>query len=442
VPVATRVTHTFDRYSPGANQALFTQIVTELFKAPTTAPPSRWLTFVLGVLTAFSAASIDLYLPSLPAIGSALRAPPGSVQLTLSTFMIGMGIGQLVYGPASDRWGRRRPLFAGILLYVAASIACAWAPSIEVLIGARFVQAFGAAAGPVLARAIVRDLFEGTDVARVLSLMMLVMGVVPILAPLAGGTLLTWFGWRAIFGVLAVFGLCALTLAAIAIPRTNATRTTDTLGRNFGKLIADPAFVHATLAGMFGAAALFTYIGSASFVFMSVYAFSPQQFGLMFGLNAAAFIGASQLNRLLLARVPMAALRHRAAIAMAVASAVLVIEAYFLGARVSVITAALFVTLGSIGMMLPNATAAALMNHAALAGLASSLIGSSHFAMAAVVTSLPGAFHDGTARPMAIVIAVCAWLAVAMSARLNRLTRRSSATEDPRPGSRGRGRNA
>jgi MFS transporter, DHA1 family, multidrug resistance protein len=388
-------------------------------------PPSpRWLTFVLGVLTAFGAASIDMYLPSLPSIGTSLHAPPGSVQLTLSTFMVGMGVGQLVYGPASDRWGRRTPLFFGISLYVLASVGCAWAPTIEVLIGARFLQALGAAAGPVLARAIVRDSFAGRDIARVLSLMMLVMGVVPILAPLAGGALLTAFSWRAVFGVLALFGVFAFTLAVFTVPRTHGTRSPDTLQKNAGALIADRIFVSATLAGTFGAATLFAYIGSASFVFMSVYHFSPQTFALVFGLNAAGFIGASQLNRFLLARASMATLRHGAAIAMSITAAALLVEVYVLDAHVTWIAATLFVALGSLGMVLPNATAAALMNHASRAGLASSAIGASHFALAAVVTSLPGAFADGTARPMALVIAICAFLTLAMSEWLRRVTRR------------------
>ena len=389
----------------------------------------RWLTFVLGVLTAFGAASIDMYLPSLPSIAASLAASPGSVQLTLSTFMAGMGVGQLAYGPVSDRWGRRTPLFFGITLYVLASIGCAFAPTIEVLIAARFLQALGAAAGPVLARAIVRDLFDGTEIARVMSLMMLVMGAVPILAPLAGGALLTAFSWRMIFGVLAVFGIVAFALAYPSIPRSRTGPSPDTLQRNFGALTADPVFISAMLAGTFAGAALFAYIGSASFVFMTVYHFTPQTFALVFGLNAAGFIGASQLNRMLLARVPMASLRHVAAIALAIGSVLLLLEVYLWSAPVALLAPTLFAVLASIGMLLPNANAAALMNHASRAGLASSVMGASSFALAAVVTSLPGALHDGTARPMVLAIATCAFLTLAMSEWLRRAGQRYSPTD-------------
>lgn len=391
-------------------------------------PSPRRVTFVLGVLTAFGAASIDMYLPSLPAIGASLHASPASVQLTLATFMVGMGVGQLVYGPVSDRWGRRAPLFFGITLYVIASLGCAWAPTIEVLIGARFLQALGGAAGPVLARAIVRDLYAGREIARVLSLMMLVMGAVPILAPLAGGGLLTLFGWRAIFGVLAAFGVLAFALALNTVPRTRALESTGTLRQNLGALVGDPIFVSALFAGTFGGAALFAYIGSASYVFMSVYHFSPQEFALVFGFNAAGFIGASQLNRYLLVRATPAALRHGAAITMAATSGLLVVQVCFGEPPVGVIAVNLFFSIGCIGMVLPNSTAAALTHHAARAGIASSILGAASFAMAAVVTALAGTLHDGTARPMAIVVAMCAAATLAASERLRRVTSHYSAS--------------
>jgi MFS transporter, DHA1 family, multidrug resistance protein len=378
----------------------------------------KFLTLVLGVLTAFSAISTDMYLPSLPAIGVSLNASAATVQLTLATFMVGMGVGQLVYGPVSDRWGRRRPLLFGISLYILASVACVFAPNIEALIGARFVQALGGAAGPVLARAIVRDLYSGKDIARVLSLMMLVMGVAPILAPLAGGVLLGWYGWRAIFAVFAAFGLVALTLAAISIPRARAIAQSGTLPQNLVSLIADRSFVSSTLAGSFGAATLFAYIGGSSFVFIGVYQLTPQEFALLFGCNAAGFIGASQLNRALLARFSSPAIAIGAALAMTCAAVLLLLIVFFSRAPTLAVASTLFVCIACIGMLLPNTTAIALSNHAARAGVASSVLGATQFALAALVLSLVGLLHDGTARPMACVIAGCACIAFGLSARL------------------------
>jgi DHA1 family bicyclomycin/chloramphenicol resistance-like MFS transporter len=397
-------------------------------QSPASAPQSRRaLIFVLGVLTALGAASTDMYLPSLPSIGESLHASAASVQFTLATFMIGMGIGQLAYGPMSDRYGRRIPLMFGISLFVVASVACTYAPTIEALIATRFLQALGAAAGPVVARAVVRDLYTGREIARVLSLMMLVMGAVPILAPLAGGGLLLFFGWRAIFGALALFGLLALTLAAFAVPRTRATEHSGTLPQNFAALIADPLFVGGTVVGAFGASALFAYIASASFVFMTVFHFTPQEFAVTFGMNGAGFIGAAQLNRFLLARFSMAALRHCAALIMCVATSLLVLEVWWTHAGVETVAFTLFGCIASIGMLLPNATATALGNHAARAGVASSVIGATHFALAALVTVLLSALQDGSARWMAIVLVVCGFGALATSERLRRYASSSRA---------------
>jgi DHA1 family bicyclomycin/chloramphenicol resistance-like MFS transporter len=390
-------------------------------QSPALEPQSRRsLIFVLGVLTALGAASTDMYLPSLPSIGESLHTSPASVQFTLATFMMGMGVGQLTYGPMSDRYGRRVPVLFGISLFVVASLACAYAPTIEALIATRFLQALGAAAGPVVARAVVRDLYAGSDIARVLSLMTLVMGAVPILAPLAGGGLLLVFGWRAIFGALVLFGLLALTLAAFVVPRTRAMAHSGTLSQNLVALIADPVFVSATVVGAFGASALFAYIASASFVFMSAFHLTPQQFAGVFGLNGAGFIGASQLNRFLLARFSMSALRHGAALSMCVATSTLAVEVFWTHAGVGTVVFTLFGCIASIGMLLPNATAAALGNHAARAGAASSVIGATQFALAAGVTMLLGALQDGSARWMALVLVVCAFGALAASERLRR----------------------
>jgi DHA1 family bicyclomycin/chloramphenicol resistance-like MFS transporter len=379
--------------------------------------PSRishaFLTFVLGTLTAFGPLSIDMYLPSLPSIQSDLHTTPALVQLTLASFMIGMGVGQLLYGPLSDRRGRRAPLLWGVSLYTLSSLACALSPNVEVLIACRFLQAIGGAAGPVIARAVVRDRYTGREIARVLSLMMLVMGAAPILAPLLGGLVLQLFGWRAIFGVLVAIGVLSFTLALIAIPRTSPVASGVPLAQHVRALFADRRFVAGALAGGLGQATLFTYISSAPFVFMTIYHVSPRAFGGLFGLNAAAFICASQLNRLLLARFEMQRLALTAACALSIAACTLLAFVWSGSLGLQPLAAMLFCCMASLGFILPNTAALALEQHAVRAGVASSVIGAFQFGAGALGASIAGALSDGTARPMGSVMASCACLTLA-----------------------------
>jgi MFS transporter, DHA1 family, multidrug resistance protein len=374
-----------------------------------------FLTFVLGALTAFGPLSIDMYLPSLPSIQRALSTSPAAVQLTLASFMVGMGCGQLVYGPLSDRLGRRRPLLWGVTLYALSSLACAFAPNVQVLIGCRFVQAAGGAAGPVIARAVVRDRYAGREIARVLSLIMLVMGAAPILAPLAGGAILELSGWRSIFLVLAAIGVVAFLLVLAAIPSAGPSAASAPLGQSVAALFADRRFVAGALAGGFAQATLFTYISSAPFVFMTVQHVSPRLFAGLFGLNAAGFILASQLNRLLLNRVEMQRLEFRAALALCAAAAALLFVVWPGSRGVPPLAASLLACTASLGFILPNSTALALERHAQRAGVASSLLGAFQFGAGALGAALAGALSDGTALPMAAVMAGCACLTLAAS---------------------------
>ena len=220
------------------------------------------LTLILGALTAFAPMSIDMYLPGLPALGREFHAAPGTVELTLTAFFVALALGQALYGPLADRFGRKAPLYVGLTLYIVGSVACALAPDIYTLIGMRFVQASGGCAGLVIARAVVRDLFEAQQAARMFSLMMLVMGSAPILAPIAGGHLLVWLGWRSIFWTLAGFGALCLLGAVAWLPETrpHGARTSDgVLGalRAYGRLLRDRSFVGYALAGGFAQAGMF-----------------------------------------------------------------------------------------------------------------------------------------------------------------------------------------
>ncbi len=375
------------------------------------------LTLILGALSAVSPMSIDMYLPSLPALERDFSTDAAAVQLTLSAFFLGLALGQALYGPLADRHGRRPPLLAGIALYVAASVGCALATSIEALVALRFLQAMGGCAGVVIARAVVRDLFEPQAAARMLSLLMLVMGVAPILAPLAGGAILVWAGWRWIFAALALFGLACLLAVAVGLPETRPAHTVrpGLAGslRIFAGLARDRRFLGPALTGGLAQAGMFAYISGSPFVFIQVYGVPAQHYGWLFGLNALGIIGGSQLNRWLLRRHPAAAILGVANGVTATCGLLLLAVAWGGAGGLPLLLAPLFGYVASLGFTYANAAALAMASFPEKAGSASALLGTVQFGAAAVAGSVVGHLHDGTAVPMAAVIAACGLLALA-----------------------------
>jgi DHA1 family bicyclomycin/chloramphenicol resistance-like MFS transporter len=364
---------------------------------------------LLGAMTALGPLAIDMYLPSLPTMGAELHASSAQTQATVATFLAGMAIGQLFYGPASDRFGRKPPILLGLAIYVVAGVGCALAVSAPVLIGLRFLQALGACAGAVVSRAIVRDRFDHTDTARMLSLMTLIMGLAPIFAPLIGGALLTLSGWRSIFGFMTVVG--ALVGAAVLL-RLRESRSADTAAqarsehpvRAYLSLLSNRRLVGYALAAALNGATLFAYVSSSADLLIGVYHIPPAAFGWVFGLNAVAVIGASQLNRRLLRNFTPDHVLERAAYLGVAAAALLVVAALSgAGGRWSVLPM-LFMVLASYGLMQGNTMAGALNLDPRRAGSISALMGACSFATGAGAAAVVGLLHDGTARPMALVI--------------------------------------
>ncbi|MEU1674851.1 multidrug effflux MFS transporter [Streptomyces roseifaciens] len=379
------------------------------------------VTLVLGGLTALPPLSMDMYLPALPEVTGALRSPAATVQLTLTACLLGMALGQLVVGPMSDKWGRRRPLLAGMAVYVVATAACALAPNAGLLIGFRLVQGLAGAAGIVIARAVVRDLYDGVAMARFFSTLMLISGVAPVVAPLIGGQILRLTDWRGVFVVLTAVGLL-LTLAVwrflhetLPPERRQAGGLGATL-RAMGALLSDRVFTGYMLAGGFAFAALFAYISASPFVVQDIYGASPQTFSLLFGLNSVGLVLVGQINgKLLVGRVSLdkALAVGLVVIALAAAALLLMASGVFGKAGLAPIAGGLFVLMSAMGLAMPNTNAQALMRSRDAAGSASALLGTSTFLLGALASPLVGIAGEGTAVPMAVVQLVCALAAAA-----------------------------
>jgi DHA1 family bicyclomycin/chloramphenicol resistance-like MFS transporter len=373
---------------------------------------------VVGPVGALGPFAIDMYLPALPAVAADLGASVQAVQVTLTAFFIAFGACQLVYGPLSDRLGRRPPLFIGIGIFLAGSLGCLLAPSIAALVAARFVQGLGAAAVMVVPRAIVRDLHTGPEATRLMALVMLVIAVAPMTAPLIGSLVMPLGGWRAIFGLLTLLGVGCLLLTALVLDETLPPEARRAAGpaelwRGARRLLGDGSFMGLTLVAGFSIASFFIFIASASFVYTGQFGLTPFGFSLAFALNAIGFFGASQLAASLGERYGMARVILVAVAGFAGLTAILLALVLAGIGSLPLIVGMLFVANACLGLVMPTTMVMALDPHPEVAGLASSLGGTIQMLTGAVMIALAGPFFDGTATPMVAAIALAGLLALA-----------------------------
>ncbi|MDQ0126240.1 DHA1 family bicyclomycin/chloramphenicol resistance-like MFS transporter [Pseudomonas lini] len=380
---------------------------------------------ILGALSAFGPLAIDFYLPAFPAMALAFGTDDQHVQMTLAAYFLGLSIGQLAYGPVADRFGRRIPLLTGVGLFTAASLACAFAPNLEWLIGARFIQALGGCAGMVIARAVVSDKCDAVGSAKVFSQLMLVMGLAPILAPMLGGLLVNTTGWQSIFLVLTFFSALVGLAVALGLPESMPAHVPrqplSGALRQYGRLLADPVFLGHALTGGIAIAGMFAYIAGSPFVFIKLYGVPPEHFGWLFGANAAGFILVAQVNARMLAKRGPAFLLSRTVWIYVGAGLALLAVASMHTAKLWPLLIPLFICISSLGCILPNASACAMNGQGARAGSASALLGCLQFSVAAGAAALVGVLHDGSAVPMAMVISLCGIMVVSVAMLTRRL---------------------
>ncbi len=385
---------------------------TRILREPTRGQRAGLLvTLILGSLTALPALSMDMYLPALPAVAGTLNTPAATAQLTLTGCLLGLAVGQLVIGPMSDQFGRRRPLLAGMCVYVVAGVACAFAPSIEMLIAFRLVQGLAGAAGIVIARAVVRDLFDGLAMARFFSTLMLIGGLAPILAPVLGGQILRFTDWRGIFLILTGIGVVLTVIAAWKLPETLTDEKRHRGGvpdalRTMRGLFADRVFTGYLLAGSLSFAALFSYVSASPFVVQEIYGASPQTFSLLFMINSIGLVAAGQINgKILVGRVSLdrvlgfgLCMTGTAAVAL-----LLMTSGVFGPVGLVPVAAGLCVLMAGMGFVMPNANSQGLMRAPHAAGSASALLGTAQFLIGAIASPLVGVAGERTAVPMAVV---------------------------------------
>ncbi|WP_370347740.1 multidrug effflux MFS transporter [Catenulispora sp. EB89] len=395
------------------------------------------LLLILGALSMFGPLSLDMYLPALPDLAHSFHTAESNVQLTLTACMIGLAFGQLVAGPMSDAWGRKKPLAIGLIAYVATSLFCAFAPDVYSLTAARLLQGFAGAAGLVISRAMVRDLYEGDALTKFFSTLILVNGLGPILAPVLGGQLIRFMSWRGVFVVLTLIGVALFAAATLGLKETLPKDSRGASGgglpatlRTFRVLLRDRAFTGYILTGGFALAAMFAYISGSPFVLENIHGLSKQEFSFAFGANALGIMIGGRTSGRLVGRVAPSRLLGAGLVMSFGGSTILLAATAAFGGNLAGTLVGLFLMVSSVGVITPQVTALALSGYSpAVAGAASALIGTGQFLFGAIFAPLTGLGSKSSGMPMALVIFGLSAAAVLMRALLVRTPRLEAVAE-------------
>jgi DHA1 family bicyclomycin/chloramphenicol resistance-like MFS transporter len=390
---------------------------------------------ILGALATISPFSIDMYLPGFPAIAKDINSTIDQVQLSLTSYFIGIAIGQLIYGPLLDRFGRRKPLYVGLIIYIIASIGCAFTTSVDALIAARFIQALGGCAGMVAAQTLVRDIFPANKTAQAFSLIMLVIAVSPMIAPTVGGYVTASFGWNGVFVILAFITAVILAAVYFFLPGGKGADASLSLKPRavlggFRIVVKQPQFMVYTLAGGLGTAAPFAYIAGSPDVFMNIYGLTEQQYGWIFALLASAMIGSTQLNHILLKRFKNEDLVKVAFIYQGLIGILLVGGTLYGGWGLYSLLILMFIFLTGQGLIGPNSTALSLAPFSKHAGSAAALLGTWRMGIGAIITALVSALHNNTALPMVGMMAACSWGSLVLLMICNAIVRKRATAKN------------
>jgi MFS transporter, DHA1 family, multidrug resistance protein len=376
-----------------------------------------FILFAIGAMSTIAPFSIDMYLPGLPSIARDLHADMAQVNYTLTAYFMGLSLGLLLYGPLLDRYGRKKPILIGLLLYVVAAIGCALAPSIMILILFRFFLALGCCVGMVGSSTIVRDLFKGNEVAKAMSIMMTIFGVAPIIAPSIGGIIITGLGWRYVFVTLALFAFMVIAAIRVALkdargPDTSVSLRLKDVAIGYGEALKTKQFLFYILTIACSTCGLFTYITGSPFVFMNLFGFTASQYALIFGANGLAMVIGSQINRMMLKKMDsrrilpvVLAIQSTFTASLAVCTIFSVLPRFGMLAFV-------MIHILLLGLINPNAAALALFPFARNVGTASACLGSFQMGSGILASWLLGMLHNGTGIPMVATMACCSILAL------------------------------
>lgn len=369
------------------------------------------LIFILGSLTALGPFSIDMYLPGFEGIANDLNTTVAKVSMTLSSYFIGISAGQLLYGPLLDRFGRKKPLFIGILVYILASLGCSFVTNIDTFIGLRFIQAVGSCAAAVASVAMVRDLFPVKDIPKVFSLLMLVVGLSPMLAPTIGGYVTAYYGWHVVFLILMGLGIIILIGAMIELPNTYVPDTSISLKpkpiiTNFISILKEPQFYTYAFTGAVAFSGLFTYVAASPILFMTIFKVDPKTYGWIFAFMSLSFISASQLNSLLLRRFKSEQMIFGALITQTILSIIFLVAALNNRLGLYETIAFLFLFLACLGISNPNTAGLTLAPFSRNAGSASALMGAIQLGLGALASFVVGIFVIDSVVPMVVIMCI------------------------------------